>query len=112
MMNFTFAEDKLRVRIDALKELRYKNRISLSNWFVKEDETKEQKYPPVDYKTWQSFTLGDQWSGRDFYLWIQREIEIPAGENLMFLFDFGKTGGGYNEGFESLFLSMVSLFKE
>lgn len=102
MMNFTFAEEKLRARIDALKELRYKNRIALNDWYVREDESKSEKYPPTQFENWENFTLGDQWSGRDFYLWIQKRITIPEQSNLMFLFDFGKTGGGYNEGFESL----------
>lgn len=102
MMNFTFAEEKLRARIDALKELRYKQNITLNDWFVKEDETKEEKYPPKEFENWENFSLGDQWSGRDFYLWIQKKIKLPNHNNLMFLFDFGKTGGGYNEGFESL----------
>ncbi|MDH6364662.1 alpha-mannosidase [Enterococcus sp. PF1-24] len=103
MMNFTFAEEKIRARIDALAELRYKNRISLNDWFVKEDTSKAEKYPPADFEDWQTFTLGERWSGRDYYLWIQRQIEIPDKRNLVLLFDFGKTGGGYNSGFESLF---------
>ncbi|KAF1290738.1 alpha-mannosidase [Enterococcus sp. CU9D] len=102
MMNLTFAEDKLRGRIDALKELRYRNKLTLTDWFVKEDSTKEEKYPPTDFTSGQAFSLDSYWKGRDFYLWIQREVEIPNHGELLFLFDIGKTGGGYNSGFESL----------
>lgn len=102
MMNFTFVEEKLRNRIDSLKELRYQSKVEITDWFIKEDVTKEEKYPPGDFNDWQTFKLGDQWSGRDFYLWIQQVVKIPDGGRLLFLFDFGRTGGGYNSGFESL----------
>lgn len=102
MMNFTFVEDKLRNRINALKELRYRNSVELTDWFIKEDSSKGDKYPPKYFSDWESFHVGDCWTGRDFYLWIQREVQIPDSHQLMFLFDFGRTGGGYNSGFESL----------
>ena len=48
---------------------------------------------------------GDTWKGRDRYIWLTRHIEIPqewAGKTVLGRFDFGETGGGNNEGFESL----------
>lgn len=102
MMNLIFAEEKLAARIRALKELRYRNELVLSDWFVIEDVSKNEKYPPKNFSGAGQFTLGDHWSGRDYYLWIQREIKLPDRENLVLLLDFGKTGGGYNSGFESL----------
>ncbi len=47
----------------------------------------------------------DIWAGLDRYLWMQKEIKLPEarpGCSLVGLFDFGKTGGGHNSGFESL----------
>lgn len=43
--------------------------------------------------------------GRDRYTWLEKNIEIPKaikGFDVVGLFDFGKTGGGNNSGFESL----------
>lgn len=48
---------------------------------------------------------GDLFSGRDSYLWIRGTVQIPAQKDGMTpvgFFDFGKTGGGANSGFESL----------
>ncbi|MEK5418563.1 glycosyl hydrolase-related protein [Paenibacillus sp. FSL L8-0708] len=48
---------------------------------------------------------GDDWTGSDVYLWLQRKVLVPAawqGKRVVGLFDFGRTGGGNNSGFESL----------
>ena len=48
---------------------------------------------------------GYLFKGRDKYLWLQKEVSLPQlreGYELVGLFDFGKTGSGYNSGFESL----------
>lgn len=49
--------------------------------------------------------LGDDFTGRDRYLWVRKTVMLPAhreGHEIIGLFDFGKTGGGHNSGFESL----------
>ena len=49
--------------------------------------------------------IGDEFVGRDRYLWAQKTITLPAhrdGFEVYGLFNFGKTGGGHNSGFESL----------
>ena len=49
--------------------------------------------------------IGDEFVGRDRYLWAQKTIALPAhrdGFEVYGLFNFGKTGGGHNSGFESL----------
>lgn len=49
--------------------------------------------------------LGDEFAGRDRYIWLQREITIPEekeGCKVMGYFNFGRTGGGGNSGFEAL----------
>lgn len=49
--------------------------------------------------------IGDAFNGWDRYLWVQKTIELPPhmdGCEVYGLFDFGKTGGGNNSGFESL----------
>ena len=49
--------------------------------------------------------IGDEFVGRDRYLWAQKTVQLPPyreGCEVAGLFDFGKTGGGHNSGFESL----------
>ena len=49
--------------------------------------------------------IGDEFVGRDRYLWAQKTIVLPEhieGREVYGMFDFGKTGGGHNSGFESL----------
>ena len=98
-------EAKLKARIKELEPYRYLNRTPIGNWRVKEDTTKEEKYPPQVTDDWQEFPVGSRWEGRDYYLWLQTELAVPelaADEDFVLLFYFGKTGGGHNSGFESL----------
>lgn len=49
--------------------------------------------------------VGDDFKGRDGYLWARAQVDVPPakpGLTPMGRFDFGKTGGGHNSGFESL----------
>lgn len=44
-------------------------------------------------------------TGRDRYCWLRKKVTMPEkkdGFEVVGLFDFGKTGGGFNSGFESL----------
>ncbi|MBM9834280.1 hypothetical protein IAG15_24460, partial [Enterococcus faecalis] len=74
----------------------------LTMWSAKEDKSKTEKHPPEEW----DFTLsvGDFWQGRDRYIWAHYELTVPEEEALWLLIDFGRTGGGYNSGFESLLL--------
>lgn len=52
-----------------------------------------------------TFGLNDFFVGRDKYLWLEKTVKVPQakeGFDVVGLFDFGKTGGGHNHGFESL----------
>lgn len=98
---------KLERRIDELKEYRYRDIKHLESFFVKED-TEKQVNPqvPNDFSGWDVLKTGDLWSGRDKYLWLKKEITLPAewsGKKILGIFDFGNTGAGNNSGFESLF---------
>ena len=49
--------------------------------------------------------LGSDFNGRDRYLWLQQKVSVPQAKEdrePVGYFDFGKTGGGTNSGFESL----------
>ncbi|NCC43168.1 MAG: alpha-mannosidase [Clostridia bacterium] len=51
------------------------------------------------------FGINDSFIGRDRYLWLEKEVKIPEakeGCEVVGLFNFGQTGGGYNSGFESM----------
>jgi len=105
-MDMFFTENKLLARIQELEGYRYLNRTSIGIWKALEDVTKEEKYPPVIDDSWYDFVPGTHWEGRDHYLWLQSELTIPdfnEKEKFVLLFDFGKTGGGTNSGFESMF---------
>ncbi|MEQ2528418.1 alpha-mannosidase [Bacillaceae bacterium CLA-AA-H227] len=97
-------EKKLEARIKELAAYRYRDGIQLHEFQAMEDEGEVGTYPPASMD---GFVLkqGDQWKGRDRYLWLHTTIEIPAGwqgKKVVGLFDFGRTGGGNNSGFESL----------
>lgn len=97
---------KLEARINELKEYRYREVQPLKKFAVKED-TQGVVNPgvPADFTGWESMETGDVWSGRDMYLWMHKEIEIPAqwkGKRAVGIFDYGNTGAGNNSGFESM----------
>jgi alpha-mannosidase len=100
-MDYFMQEEKIRRRIHEIEPLRYRNKHVIDQWYVAEDITKSQKYPPENFPTDKMMCLGDTWQGRDHYLWLQSNVTISENQN-MFYFDFGKTGGGNNSGFESL----------
>ncbi|WP_461218074.1 alpha-mannosidase [Lapidilactobacillus salsurivasis] len=101
-MSLFYLKEKLSARIEELAGYRFSEVESFSDWTVLEDKTKEEKYPPHDFSKATPFNLGDSWEGRDYYLWVRREIDFPDQDNLFLVLDFGHTGGGYSSGFESL----------
>ncbi|MCE3202228.1 alpha-mannosidase [Paenibacillus sonchi] len=100
-----WTEEKLGARLRELEGYRYRDVVKLSDWLAVEDKDGANgKYPPqLEGDT--RLQLGDYWTGRDAYLWLHNTIEVPAewkGKRVVGLFDFGRTGGGNNSGFESL----------
>lgn len=100
---------KLKKRAEELKEYRYREKQELSYFWVCEDVEREVRPEVKWYENFpEEFTkmhVGTDWAGRDRYLWLCKEVEIPqnwAGKKVLGLFDFGKTGEGNNYGFESL----------
>lgn len=101
-MSMFFLENKLQARLSEMKNYRLMNEEVLSEWIVLDDETIKDKYPPQHFQEGTPFSIGETWKGRDVYLWVYKEIDIPNRENNFLYLDFGRTGGGYNSGFESL----------
>jgi len=100
-----FTEQKLQSRIGELKNYRYLKRSPIEGWYMKEDLSKVEKYPPSMDDSWEKIAVGSGWEGRDYYIWLQTEFLVPelqAGVDPVLLFDFGVTGDHHNSGFESL----------
>ncbi|MCD9022813.1 alpha-mannosidase [Cohnella silvisoli] len=100
-----FTEKKLEARLNELSETRYRDAVPLESFAAIEDELGATgARPPAALPTFELKT-GDTWKGRDRYIWLSRNVEIPkewAGKTVLGRFDFGETGGGNNDGFESL----------
>lgn len=98
--------EKLECRIRELKKYRYRDVIVKDHFLVKEDtQGKINPNPPDSFDGWDTMVLKEMWKGRDRYLWMHLDIEIPAewkGKRAVGVFDFGKTGEGNNSGFEAL----------
>lgn len=99
------AEAKLKKRLKELEPYRYRDAVRVSPLKFCLDEKREVvSYPPSSAK-WKSIRVGERWKGRDLYAWLTSDVYVPGewnGKQVVGLFDFGKTGGGHNSGFESL----------
>ncbi|WP_458120120.1 alpha-mannosidase [Paenibacillus sp. Z6-24] len=99
-------EQKLKSRLQELNAYRYREAIPIPSFAAKEDmgEAIHPAAPQPD-ESWTTMELGEHWSGRDRYIWLAAEAEVPEswqGRQLLGRFHFGLTGGGTNSGFESL----------
>ncbi|UOF88719.1 alpha-mannosidase [Fodinisporobacter ferrooxydans] len=100
-----WTEEKLSARIKELNRFRYREMFTLGSFQSQEDEEGAIGARPPSDGNWQTIQVGDRWKGRDRYLWLTANVDIPAtwtGRAILGIFDFGKTGGGGNSGFESL----------
>lgn len=95
---------KLRARTDEIAQYRYREVFSLGTLDKKEDLSGEVN-PTLPTEFDGEISVGDRWAGRDQYLWLHKDVVIPAawsGKKVLGLFDYGNTGAGNNSGFESL----------
>ena len=98
-------EQKLQARIHDLAYLRYRDIRMVEDWFLKEDEDGANGTRPAPIIEGKPVQIGERWQGRDRYCWFSRHIEIPESwfdRTVIGYFDFGRSGGGNNSGFESL----------
>ncbi|MCP1311141.1 alpha-mannosidase [Paenibacillus tyrfis] len=100
-----WTEEKLAARIRELDPFRYRDERDVTAMLRQFDtEGRIAAYPPEEGE-WEPVQIGDRWTGRDLYMWLAFEADIPAtwaGKKILGRFDFGRTGGGGNSGFESL----------
>ncbi|CAI6083822.1 alpha-mannosidase [Cohnella sp. JJ-181] len=98
--------EKLQKRIEELSEYRYRHAIALDEWAMQEDVSQENGVQrPPELAGELTMRKGDRWVGYDRYVWLRRNVQVPAewqGREIVGLFDFGLTGAGNNSAFESL----------
>ncbi|MDF2922647.1 MAG: alpha-mannosidase [Paenibacillaceae bacterium] len=117
-----WTEEKLQQRISALEPFRYRDIRSISQFRLQDDPDGAIGTRPPQWGTdggdtdgrWgpdsegtgiQWVGPGARWSGRDRYVWLSAEVEVPAqwqDRRVLGRFHFGQGGGGNNSGFESL----------
>ncbi|WP_307192393.1 alpha-mannosidase [Mesobacillus stamsii] len=99
-------EQKLEARIDELSEFRYKEKISIPSFhYLVDNEGKIATPPPILTDESDMIGVGEYWTGSDVYIWLQTKIKIPdywKEHEIVGRFNFGRTGGGNNTGFESM----------
>ncbi|OWR31420.1 alpha-mannosidase [Saccharibacillus sp. O23] len=100
-------EDKLKARLEELERLRHRPLLTFEHLEILPDSEEENAaMPPADESPeWSAVPLGERWIGRDRYLWLRLEANLPntpPGHRLVGVFDFGRTSHGSNQGFESL----------
>ncbi len=100
MNNIILTTKKLAKRVSELKAYRFIKIRDLQSWQAVEDVSKNEKYPPNNWDF--HLEIGDCWHGRDRYIWAHYELDVPDKGDFWLVIDFGRTGGGYNSGFESL----------
>ncbi|MFZ3386357.1 MAG: hypothetical protein WA120_04200, partial [Candidatus Hydromicrobium sp.] len=110
-----FHVERLEKHIQRLKELRYRNRIYLNDFLATPDVGEQVNPSPLKptHETYE-LKLNDIWSGRDKYIWLTKDIQIPSdwnNEKIVGVFDFGTTGRWNNSGFESLLYVNGSLYQ-
>lgn len=100
---------KFKKRVEELNGMRFCRMQSVAPFISFEDNRScdevRKEIPQELYESQDTFTLNDQFIGRDRYLWLYKDVKLPAqcaGMDVVGLFDFGKTGEGTNKGFESL----------
>lgn len=105
MKDMFYTIDKLRNRIHELDDYRYRDKVELEYFNTKLNGDRDiAPNIPTEYDG--VIKTGETWKGRDLYLWMQKEVDIPSNwenKTVVCIFDFGETGAGNNSGFESLF---------
>ncbi|TVX98808.1 alpha-mannosidase [Cohnella terricola] len=100
-----FTEKKLEARLRELSATRYRDVLPMNSFSAIEDEAGATGARPPAGSPEFELKAGETWKGRDRYIWLSRSVEIPkewSGKTVLARFDLGETGGGNNEGFESL----------
>ena len=100
---YTYDYERLSRAAARLREERWRCHAPIEAFAVTEDDGTVGARPPREPGT-ELLHTGEIWSGYDRYLWLDAEAEVPQDFDgpVWGRFDFGRTGGGGNSGFESL----------
>ncbi len=98
--------DRIEKQIQKFADLRYLDRQMITDFSTAPDDgTVVNPKPKSSSLFTDSIQIKEYWKGRDTYLWLKFDYTIPQewrGKTIVGKFDFGRTGMGYNSGFESL----------
>ncbi|WP_430535743.1 alpha-mannosidase [Listeria rocourtiae] len=100
-----WTKEKVQNRNGELSQYRYVISELISDFGIIEDALGATGSYPTGLNFKDKIALGEDWSGRDRYVWLRGSVVLPAkreGHRILGFFDFGKTGDGNNTGFESL----------
>ena len=100
-------EEKFLRRVEELGKFRFTDAVSIAPMAAMAGnlETDEVYCAAPEEIAGGEIAIGDEFVGRDRYLWARKTVTLPRhmdGREVYGMFDFGKTGGGHNSGFESL----------
>ena len=99
-MDYFMQEAKIKRRIQEIEALRVSKQASDPAMVCHRGSDKVSGNIRHSFSTEQVMHIGETWQGRDRIYGFKRKSPFPEDEYIVF--DFGKTGGGNNSGFESL----------
>lgn len=105
---------KLERRISEIEQYRYRDIIGLKDFAAEEDRQGVVNPSLPEFRECETLEVGQTWKGRDRFLWLHKDVRIPAewkGKKIVGIFDFGNTGGGNNSGFESMIYVNGSMYQ-
>lgn len=105
---------KLERRISELEPYRYRDIIGLKSFAAAEDDQGVVNPALPAFEECEVLETGDTWKGRDRYLWLHKDMYIPAEwkeKRVVGIFDYGNTGAGNNSGFESMLYINGSMYQ-
>ncbi|WP_425464813.1 alpha-mannosidase [Paenibacillus piri] len=104
-----FTLEKLTARLQELDEYRYRDNQPIARFHSLEDPEGavglRPSLPLSQAGAAGEMRSGERWQGRDRYLWLAADVDIPTSwqsRRIVGRFNFGRGGGGNNSGFESL----------
>ncbi|WP_461225413.1 alpha-mannosidase [Lacticaseibacillus suihuaensis] len=100
-----FNARKARQQLRLLGAARYTGFTDLSGLRMWHDTRADHRAVPTEAEAdWQDAAIGTQWEGRDQYFWLQFPLHLDptAAERAVVRLDLGRTGDGYNDGYEGL----------
>ena len=105
MRTTSFYIQQMQGRMKELEDLRYRNKIQIDKMKMQEEKGERVNPHVPKYETEKYLHKNEFWSGRDKYVWLHQDIEIPEAydaKQTLGYFDFGKTGIGNNSAFEAM----------